>query len=147
MTASERAKPDQILGDYRLLGFLGEGAAGEVHLAVPLKPKPFAKTDQLVAIKIYKPEILARHAQIQSFHYDSRTVAHSVGTVLDSLLHGDAVFASESHLVRLSKLVTESHPPFDSTISSRDDTSAMLLRLTKNLLTKDPKNRPSIDEV
>jgi serine/threonine protein kinase/transcriptional regulator with XRE-family HTH domain len=283
MTASERAKPDQILGDYRLLGFLGEGAAGEVHLAVPLKPKPFAKTDQLVAIKIYKPEILARHAQmeriqqefkvgfqlshphlvrifeyspysdlnrpflvmeyvdgvtldswiplfqpipsraivrillqvlsavqelhknglihrdikppnlmltrafdvmlmdfgvvqvtkhhlskdsrltppnqflgtirnsspemLQGYDYDTKTDAYSVGTVLYSLLHGEEVFASESHFVRLSRLVAESEPPFDSTISSRDDTSAMLLRLTKNLLTKDPRNRPSIDEV
>src|SRR5437870_7953581 len=64
MADSDRAKPDQVIGDYRLLRFLGEGAAGDVHLAVPLKAKPFAKTDQLLAIKIYKPEILARHAQM-----------------------------------------------------------------------------------
>src|SRR5437763_15862203 len=92
MTAAERTKPDRILGDYRLLGFLGEGAAGEVHLAVPLKPKLFAKTDQLVAIKIYKPEILARHAQMERIEQEFK-----VGSQL-----------SHPHLVRIFEYAPDS---------------------------------------
>jgi transcriptional regulator with XRE-family HTH domain len=53
------------LGDYRLIERLGEGAAGEVYLAVPIKARPFAEPGIPVAIKRYKPQILTEAHQTE----------------------------------------------------------------------------------
>lgn len=54
-----------LIGDYRLLSQLGEGAAGRVFLATPTRPKDFAKPGEPLAIKIYKEEILKQPKQIE----------------------------------------------------------------------------------
>jgi transcriptional regulator with XRE-family HTH domain len=51
------------IGDFRIVDKLGEGAAGEVFLATPLTPKPYAQPGDLVAIKKYKTEILQKARQ------------------------------------------------------------------------------------
>lgn len=51
------------IGDYRLLQKLGEGAAGEVHLATPIEDKSFAKPGEPVALKLYKDTILQHKNQ------------------------------------------------------------------------------------
>lgn len=56
---------EKIVGDYRLLEFLGEGAAGQVYLATPIKEKPFAHPGEPLALKVYKPEILKQAGQIE----------------------------------------------------------------------------------
>jgi serine/threonine protein kinase len=48
------------VGDYKLLEKIGEGKAGAVFLAAPLKEKEFAAIGEPVALKLYKPEILER---------------------------------------------------------------------------------------
>jgi transcriptional regulator with XRE-family HTH domain len=53
------------LGDYRLLQRLGEGAAGEVHLAIPTKDKGFAQPGDPIALKVYKREILRQERQLE----------------------------------------------------------------------------------
>ncbi len=103
---------------------------------------PLTPEDQFLGtIRNSSPEML------QGFEYDSKTDVYSVGTVLYSLLHGEEVFAFERQFARLIKLVTETEPVFDQTISSRDETSAALLRLARSFLTKDTKSRPTIGEV
>jgi serine/threonine protein kinase len=54
---------DTVLGDYRLLEPIGEGAAGEVYLATPLRRKSFAEPGVPLAIKLYKPDILRQPRQ------------------------------------------------------------------------------------
>lgn len=53
-----------ILGDYRLITEIGEGAAGKVYLATPTKKKAFANVGDLLAIKVYKEEILKKNGQL-----------------------------------------------------------------------------------
>ncbi|MGQ0547024.1 MAG: protein kinase domain-containing protein [Betaproteobacteria bacterium] len=66
---------NEVVGDYRLLEKLGEGAAGEVFLATPLKDKSFVKAGQPVALKKYKSEILKKAGQFEridrEFHVGS----------------------------------------------------------------------------
>ena len=68
-----------VLRGYRLIEKLVEGAAGEVYLATPTTSKPFAGPDDLVAIKIYKDEILKEPGQAermkQEFQVGS-TISH-----------------------------------------------------------------------
>jgi len=70
---------DQILGDYRLLQPLGEGAAGEVFLATPLAKKPFANPGAPLALKRYKSDILRQPAQLERIQREftvGSTVTH-----------------------------------------------------------------------
>jgi tRNA A-37 threonylcarbamoyl transferase component Bud32/transcriptional regulator with XRE-family HTH domain len=70
--------PDGI-GDYRVLQLLGQGAAGRVYLATPSKAKDFAKVGEPVALKVYKPEILAKPNELERIGRELRvgsTVAH-----------------------------------------------------------------------
>ena len=53
------------IGDYTLLAPLGSGAAGQVYSATPIVDKPFAKVGDLLAIKVYKPEILLEPKQAE----------------------------------------------------------------------------------
>lgn len=50
-------------GSFRLLESLGEGAAGEVYLATPIDAKSYADPGDPLAVKIYKPSILAEPNQ------------------------------------------------------------------------------------
>jgi serine/threonine protein kinase len=45
---------------YKYLAELGEGRAGSVHLVSVSRGKPFAQRGDLLAVKVYKPEILGR---------------------------------------------------------------------------------------
>lgn len=60
------------IGEYRLIGQLGEGAAAVVYLATPIKEKIFAHPGDLVALKIYKPEILKEPKQIERIRREFR---------------------------------------------------------------------------
>lgn len=50
--------PTDEIKDYRCLRKLGEGAAGKVYLVTPTSRKNFAIPGDLLALKLYKPEIL-----------------------------------------------------------------------------------------
>src|SRR6267378_2419757 len=84
--------------DYRLLEKLGEGAAGEVYVATPTSHKSFARPDDLVAIKIYKDEILK-----QPFQSDRMQREFAVGSQI-----------SHPNVVRIHEYFpeTKDHKPF-----------------------------------
>jgi serine/threonine protein kinase len=61
MNSREPVASDRIVGDYRLIDdALGAGAAGEVWLATPQVIKDFAAPGDLLALKLYKQEILEK---------------------------------------------------------------------------------------
>jgi serine/threonine protein kinase/transcriptional regulator with XRE-family HTH domain len=69
----------ELIGDYRLLQFLGEGAAGAVYLAAPCKDKPFARAGEPIALKLYKPTILEEPNELERIDREFRigsTLAH-----------------------------------------------------------------------
>jgi transcriptional regulator with XRE-family HTH domain len=45
-------------GGFRIVRYLGEGAAGRVYLATVVDPTDYARSGDLIALKVYKPEIL-----------------------------------------------------------------------------------------
>jgi len=68
-----------ILGDFRLIEEIGEGAAGKVFLATPTKTKPYANVGEPVAIKVYKEEILKEKGQLLRIEREFRvgsTLSH-----------------------------------------------------------------------
>lgn len=70
---------DRTVGDYRLLRLVGQGAAGEVHLATAIVPKPFAEKGDLLAVKLYKADILSRQGQEERIRREFQvgsTIAH-----------------------------------------------------------------------
>lgn len=70
---------EETIGGYRLLQVLGEGAAGEVHLATPMTPKPFARPGDPLALKKYKPDILRQAGQLERIQREftvGSTMAH-----------------------------------------------------------------------
>ena len=83
----------KVVGPYRILDALGEGAAGNVFLATPIESKPFASPGDLLAIKLYKDEILKKPNQQQRIEREFKvgsTIAHpNVVTVHDSGLAKD----------------------------------------------------------
>jgi serine/threonine protein kinase/transcriptional regulator with XRE-family HTH domain len=71
--------PETVLGDYRLIEQLGEGAAGEVHLATPTCDKPFAAAGRPVALKVYKETILKEKNQLERIQREftvGSTISH-----------------------------------------------------------------------
>jgi len=62
----------RVLGDYRLLRRLGEGKAGVVYLATPTSERPFASPGTPVAVKEYKPGILAEKDQAHRIENEAK---------------------------------------------------------------------------
>lgn len=58
-------KDRRTIGDYRVIEALGEGGAGEVLLATPLRDKKFASAGELVAIKCYNDRVLSAPNQLE----------------------------------------------------------------------------------
>jgi RHS repeat-associated protein len=79
------AVDSERVGDFRVLRYLGEGAAGEVFLGTPVVEKSYAAPGELVAVKRYKATILDRPNQLKRIEREAR-----VGTTL-----------AHEHLVRI----------------------------------------------
>jgi serine/threonine protein kinase/transcriptional regulator with XRE-family HTH domain len=85
---------------------------------------------------------------LQGSDYDTRTDLYSLGTVIYALLHGKQVFSDENQFARLIQKVVTTEPEFDQSITLRDDSkSPHLLSIARKLLTKNPANRPSLEDV
>ena len=113
---------------------------GVVHITAET---PITDKDRFVGtIRNAAPELLFGGTS------DARADLYSFGTILYALLYGEEVFADERQFARLTRLIEKDHPRFDAATVSRDQICDGLLDLTKNLLQKDPANRPqSIHEV
>jgi transcriptional regulator with XRE-family HTH domain len=87
---------DSSFDGYRLKRStpLGSGNAGDVYLATPLEPKPFANPGDLLAIKRYKPEILKEPNQLERIQLEFQT-----GSTIDS-----------PYMVRIYDFSTEGRP-------------------------------------
>jgi tRNA A-37 threonylcarbamoyl transferase component Bud32/transcriptional regulator with XRE-family HTH domain len=73
------ADPPSLVGCYRILEALGEGGAGRVFLVTPTEKKAFARPGELLALKVYKEEILKEPAEserIQREYKVGSTLAH-----------------------------------------------------------------------
>src|SRR3990172_5311692 len=86
----------KVLGDYRLLSQLGEGAAGTVFLATPIRTKLFASPGDPVAIKVYKEEILKKPKQLERIRREFK-----IGSQL-----------AHPNIVRIYEYSVDTKPPY-----------------------------------
>jgi len=124
---------NETIGDYRLIQKLGEGAAGEVFLATPIKDKVFAKIGQLVALKRYKTAFLQKARQFERIDREfevGSTLSHpNLVRIFDysnNMRGPDAPYLVLEYVdgVTLDKWIDQYHP-----IPSR-----LLLRFAEQLL-------------
>jgi eukaryotic-like serine/threonine-protein kinase len=58
----------RVLGNYRLIGLLGEGGMGNIYVGA------HTRLDRQVAIKLLRPELARRHENIARFFAEARTI-------------------------------------------------------------------------
>jgi tRNA A-37 threonylcarbamoyl transferase component Bud32 len=104
---------------------------------------PITPSDEFLgSIRNSSPEMLFGE------DYGKSTDIYSLGTILYALLHGEQVFQEETQFARLVELVRHDTPYFDEGVSALDEISDRLLTLCRELLQKDPGDRPeSLDAV
>jgi serine/threonine protein kinase len=89
VTAATSPIPEQ-LGDYRLLGILGQGGMGTVYRAV------HERMGRAVAVKVLRAEIRGNAALLQRFEREVRTAARlihpNIVTALDARIHNGLPF-------------------------------------------------------
>lgn len=61
---ADELREGDLVGDFRIIKYLGQGAAGRAYLATPVTHKPFARPGDLVALKVYKEEILREPSEL-----------------------------------------------------------------------------------
>lgn len=111
---------ETLVGDYRLLSALGEGAAGTVHLATPTTAKPFAKPGDLVAIKVYKETVLQQPNQLERVQREFRAASQLAHPAVVRMFECNIEDRSRPFLVMeyvdgmpLDKWVLMFYPPSD----------------------------------
>jgi serine/threonine-protein kinase len=124
----ERAKVGAIVDSYRLLQELGEGWSANVFLATPMSDKPFAAKGELVALKLFKGEVLkdaAEPRRIKEEFEQGNTISHP--NVVRVFEYGDCgqPGASAPYIVmeyvdgeKLSRWVRINHPISNSLLTS-----------------------------